>query len=88
MTICNLDSQYVPASCPDLQLYLVQIMEVLSQIDQLKYGSGTDEPTWQNLHDLWGGCAVPAAAMVVWHNTTTDIISWWVCPTGDYYEFV
>lgn len=85
MTLCNFDSN-APKTCPELQEYLSLLIAVLTPVDQLKTGSGDHEPTWAELADLWEGCLVPKASMVFWHNTDTDIVSWWFNPTGDYYE--
>lgn len=85
MSICLFPST-VSAQCGDLQQELYFLVSLLHSVDQIKVGSGDHEPTWVELANLWEGELVPPAAMVFWYNSDTTTISWWVCPTGDYYE--
>lgn len=78
--------EYIATNCGDFQEELSMLVTLLAPYEQIKVGSGNHEPTWVELSDLWGGCAAPEGAMVFWHNTLTDIVSWWVSPTGDSYE--
>lgn len=80
MSFCELTDP--TATCNNLAAYITDIIEAAQDMPTIRYGSGTASATSAELTALWGPCDLPACAVAVWLNTTTNEFAIWSYVSG------